>query len=156
MADTISWHVVTGRTARGTEPIGAVGFIGNNAVIVISFFDDYDGNKDGRVSWGEWAAAKLSPLSLKNKSVVEVAMAGRYDVGILSRDPSFNQMAMQMFQNFASGLIADGIYAAYFARGVRMGAGAAAVMITNSKVKQFVIRKGFEKAVKEAFDASVT
>lgn len=155
MADTISWFVVKGSTAKGTEPIGAVGFLGNDAVIVISFFDDLDGNKDGKVSWGEWAAGKISPISLKNKSVVEVAMAARYEVDIIMRDPGFNQMAAQMFQNFAAGMIADGIFAAYFARGVKMGGGAAAVMVTSSKVKQFVIKKGFEKAVKAAFDASV-
>lgn len=155
MADMISWCVVKGLTSNGTEPIGAVGFLGNDAVIVISFFDDLDGNKDGKVSLGERIAGRLSPISLKNKSVVEVAMAARNEIDIIMRDPSFRQMSAQMFQSFAAGMIADGIFAAYFARGVRMGAGAAAVMVTNSKVKQFVIRKGFEKAVKAAFEASV-
>lgn len=151
----VSWHVVSGLTANGTAPIGALGFIGNDVACVVSFFDDADGNKDGKVSWGERIAFKISPLSLKNKSVVEVAMQARYDIDVLSRDPSFHQMAMKMYLNFAQGLVVDGVYAVYFSRGIKAGAGALAVSLTSNKIKQFVIRKGFEKAVESAFKEAV-
>ena len=148
---TLYWHPVTGFTPNGSAPIGAIGFLGDDAVCVVSFFDDRDGNKDGKVSVGERLASMLSPLSLKNSAVVEVAMNARFDMDVLSRDPSFNQMAMKMYLNFARGLIVDGIYATYFGRGVKIGAGQLAVTLTSDRIKQIVIRKGFEKAVETAF-----
>ncbi|GEM_PF-869007 len=135
----------------GPEPIGAIGFIGNDVVAVVAFFDDRDGDKDGDVSLFERVAFKLSPVSMKGGNVVEVAMQARVDMDVIMRDPSFNQVAMQMFVKFAHGLVMDGIYAAYFSRGVSMTGKGVAKMITSSMVKGFVIRKGFESAVKKAF-----
>jgi len=147
----IEWVEVKGIKGKS---IGAIGFIGNNAVAVATFIEDEDGNEDGEVSWGEWIASKVSPLSLDGYAATKVAMAARVDMDILMRDPSFNQMAMNMYLNFARGLIADGVWTVYFSRGVNMVGGGVAKIITKGMVKQLVIRKGFEKAVREAFDAA--
>ncbi|MGH1330360.1 MAG: hypothetical protein ACRBBK_05715 [Paracoccaceae bacterium] len=136
------------------EPIGAIGFIGNDAVAVIAFYDDADGNKDGKVSLGEKIISKISPISLDGSAVVEVAMQARVDMDVIMRDPSFSKMAANMYLNFAKGLIADGIYAAYFGRGVKMTGKGIAKIVTSGMVKQLVVRKGFEKAVREAFDSA--
>lgn len=151
MAEQIDWMIVKG---LGDKPIGAVGFIGNDAVAIASFFADADGNQDGNVSWGEWIAYKISPLSIEGYAVVQVAMAAKYDLDILSRDASVADMANKMFLNFASGLVAQGIYVAYFSRGVSAVGGGIASKITSDMIKGFVIRKGFEAAVKRAFLAA--
>jgi hypothetical protein len=147
--DEIEWIVIEG---LGDRQIGAVGILEGQVAVVVSFYEDYDGNQDGKVSWGEWIAAKLSPIGIENKAVVEVAMAARYDLRVLEKDPGFQQEAARMFLEFARGLVADGIYAAYFSRGVSSIAKPIAGRITSNVVKQFVIRKGMEKAVKAVYD----
>lgn len=137
------------------KPIGAVGFLNNEAVAVVAFFDDRDGNKDGKVSFGERVAAFLSPIKVEGSAVTEVAMQARVEMEVLSRDPGFGQMAANMFMNFARGLMLDGIYAVYFSRGVSMVGGGIAKQVTSGMVKEFVVKKGFETAVKEAFKAAV-
>lgn len=152
MADKIEWIAV--RKFK-PEPIGAIGFIGNNIVAVASFFDDADGNQDGTVSVGEWAASKLM-FNLSGMAVTEVAMQARVQMDIVTRDASIQQIAAGMFSSFAAGLIAQGIYTAYFARGVSMISGGVATRIGGGMVKQLVIRKGFEAAVKQAFLAGMS
>ncbi|RYD38870.1 MAG: hypothetical protein EOP87_00495 [Verrucomicrobiaceae bacterium] len=136
------------------SPIGAIGFIGNDAVAVAAFFDDRDGNKDGKVSMGE-RIASMALFNLEGRAVVEVLMQARVEPDIVGRDQSVQTMASNTFLNFARGLISQGVYTAYFAPGVRMFGARAAELITTSMVKQFVIRKGFEKVVKEAFAAGL-
>lgn len=143
----IDWYEVK----SFNKPIGAVGILNGTACVVIAYHDDLDGNQDGTVSWGEWIAGKVSPISLDGRATTEVAMAARFDMRILERDPGFYDMANKMFLNFARGLVLDGIYAAYFSRGVSVIGGGVAKMITSSMVKEFVIKKGFEAAVKKVF-----
>lgn len=151
MANTIDWIIVD----RFGKQIGAVGFIGNQASVVVAFYDDYDADKSGKVSWGEWSIGKLSPLSLKGNAVVEVAMQARYDENIMMRDPSFQTLSANLFVNFAKGLIADGIYAAYFSQAVSAIATPIAGRMASNMVAQFAIRKGMESAVKAAYGAAV-
>lgn len=151
MAGNIDWIVVTGNT---NKKIGAVGFIGDQAAVIVSFYDYRDGNQDGKVSWGEAIGAKLSPFDLKKKPIAEVAMQARYDTDVMMRDPGFNQMAVNIFLNFASGLVADGVYAAYFSRAVGGLAGGVAGGVTSNVVKQFAIKKGMESAVKQAYQSA--
>ncbi|MCP4935870.1 MAG: hypothetical protein GY927_17090, partial [bacterium] len=101
----------------------------------------------------EWVASKISPIGLGGIGVTRVAMAGRLQMNILTRDSSFNNMATNLFANFAKGLVADGIYTVYFSRGVSGVAKSIAGRAANGLVKQFVIKKGMEKAVKEAYKA---
>lgn len=135
----------------GPEPIGAIGFIGNNVVAVIAFYDDKDANQDGKVSLGERVISSLSPISVEGRNVTEVAMTARVDRDITRRDASIDQMAKQMHLQFFSGLVMEGFYTVYFARGVKMTGKGVAKLITNNMVKELVIRKGFEAAVKKAF-----
>lgn len=137
------------------EPIGAIGFLGNDAVAIVAFYDDKDGNQDGKVSWGEKIASALSPISVEGKAVTEVAMQARVEMDVIMRDADFPRMAASIFMNFARGLVLDGIYAAYFKRGVSMAGGGVAKIVTSGMVKEFVVKKGFEKAVKEAFEKGV-
>ena len=147
-AAKIDWILIK---KYGPEPIGAVGFIGNDAAVVIGFYDDRDGNKDGEVSAGEWIAAKLSPISYEGSAVVEVAKQAVHNPLVTERDPTFRSMANTLFMSFARGMIIDGIYASYFKRGVSMAGGGIAKRVTDGMVKEFVVKKGFETAVKEVF-----
>lgn len=146
----IEWVIIDG---NGDQAIGAVGFIGHQAVVVVAFYDDLDANKDGKVSLGERAAGMV--LGMEGRAVAEVAMAARLDLDVIQRDGSFPEMAANLFVNFARGLVAEGVYLAYFSRGVGNLANVIAGQMTSSTVKQFVIRKGMEKLVKAAYDASV-
>ena len=152
MADQIDWIIIKG---FGDRNIGAIGFIGNKAAVVAAFYDDRDGNKDGKVSWGEAIAAKISPIKIKGRAVVEVAMAARLELDVVERDPSFPQEAIAAFQNFATGLIIDGIYASYLKFSVGQAAGAVAGRMVIGTAQQFMIRKGMEAAVKGLYDATV-
>ena len=135
----------------GPKPIGAVGFIGHDAVTIVAFFDDLDGNRDGKVGWGEWVVSKISPISIEGRNVAEVAMQGRVEPDIILRDDNFPQLAANIFLGFASGLVLQGYYAAYFARPVSLIGGGIAKRITSGMVKELVVRKGFETVVKKAF-----
>lgn len=152
MSKTVDWVLIT---KFRPDPIGAIGFIDNKAVAVIAFYDDRDGNKDGKISSGEWLASKLSPISIEDSAVTEVAMQARVEPDVILRDSSFPQKAANMFLNFARGLVIDGVYAAYFARGVKMAGGGVARHVTSGMVKEMVVQKGFEKAVREAFDLAM-
>jgi len=150
--DEIEWVVIKDITGR---EIGAVGFVSRKATVVVAFYDDRDANYDGEVSTLEWIAAKWSPLGIENKAVTEVAMAARDDPKVLRRDPSFNDQAMDMFFDFTRELLADGLYATYFSRGVASTSKSIAGRFTSDTVKQFAIRKGMEKAVKSVYDHSL-
>lgn len=139
----------------GAQAIGAVGFLGNEAVIIASYFEAADGNLDGQVSVGEWLTFKLSPIGLEKVNLNRVAQAAKYQEAILMRDANFHIWANQMFLNFASQMVRDGIYASYFRIPVARGAGALASALTRSKVKEFLVKKGLESAVEQAFKAAV-
>lgn len=150
--DDIEWVHVPGIDGRA---IGAVGFLGNQAAVVTAFYDDYDGNRDGEVDWLEWAASKVSPISLDGAAVVEVAMAARVMPAVVLRDGGFDTWAKQAFVSFAGGLVVDAVYAAYFSHAIRLATGGIASAIGGGLVREYVIRKGLETAVKAAYDASV-
>jgi hypothetical protein len=152
MSGNIEWVAVK---KWKPEPIGAVGFMGNSLVAIVAFYADEDANQDGKVSWTEWAASKVL-FDLSGKAVTEVAMQARVEPDILLRDQEIDRMAKNMFVNFASGLAVQGVYKVYFSRGVGMVGSAVARKITADMVKQLVIRKGFEAAVKRAFMAAAS
>ena len=68
--------------------------------------------------------------------------------------PDGGLQAIAQFMKFATSLVMDGIYAVYFSRGVKLAGGAVAKQITQSMVKQMIIRKGFEKVAKEAYKST--
>lgn len=148
----IEWVRVTGWANR---EIGAVGFKGNEAVVIAAFFDDRDGNKDGKVSLGEKTAALLFPIRISGMAVTQVARQAAADPDIIGRDANIGQMANELFMKFATRAVSDGIYAAYFSRAVGAGAGAIANTVVRGKVKQFVVKKTAESAVKKIFQEAV-
>lgn len=151
-AQTIDWVPVTGNTG---VRIGAVGFIGNDVAVVAAYFDVRDGDQDGRVSWGEAVVAFMSPIKVDGRAVTEVAMAARTNPDIILRDATFAQEAARMFVAFAGNLIKDGLYTVYFSRAVKAAGAGVAARVADGMVKQFVIRKGFEAAVKKTYDAAM-
>jgi len=151
-AGDIDWVVVKDDAQR---PIGALGFIGKNVAVITAFHDDRDGNMDGRVSWGEAVVAFMSPIRLDGSAVTAVAMAARNDLDILERDSSFRQEGARMFVAFASGLIKDGLYTIYFSRAVSAAGASIAARTVDGLVKQFVVRKGFDAAVKNAYNRAM-
>lgn len=152
-ANKITWVVIADAIDK-TKPIGAVGFIGGKAAVVVSFYEDYDANRDGSVGWGEWLAATLAPVDVTGRYSVEVAQIAKTNFEVLRRDGSFKTVAEKMLLNFAVGLVADGVYATYIARGVTFGASGLASKVTSSSIKHLMVRKGMEAAVKKAFRAA--
>jgi len=150
MASDITWKVVR---SWGNRQIGAVGFIDNKVAVITSFYDDADGDMSGGVSTGEWVASKL--WSVEGSAVTRVAMQARVDPDILLTDQGIDQIAKNMFLNFALGQIQEGIYKVYFSQGVGTIAEAIAGRVVTGYVKQYVIKKGMEALVKKAYDASL-
>lgn len=150
--NSVDWVAVPGVDGK---PIGAVGFVGNTAAVVVAFFEDLDGNRDGEVDWVEWVAGKISPIRLDGMAVTEVAMAARAMPAILTRDGSFDRWAKETFVGFAGGLVIDAAYAAWFSFGVRAIAGGIASAIGGGVVREYIVRKSMEAAVRRIYDVSV-
>ncbi|HET6332321.1 MAG TPA: hypothetical protein VFG30_03875 [Polyangiales bacterium] len=150
--DGIDWYVVK---AGNGKALGALGFIDDEVVVITSFFDDKDANRDGSVSIPERVVGMISPFGTKGQAVMEVAMAARFDMDVLERDPSFYNVAIHMWLNFSRNLVIDGAYAAWFSMGVGQVSGAIAKTVTKNLVKQFVIKKGMESTVKYATKKSM-
>lgn len=147
---SIDWKIV--RNSWTNKPIGAVGFIGNELAVITAFYEDKDANQDGSVGIGERV---FSMFSMKGRAVAEVASHAYADPDILMRDPSLYNLRGKLLVNFASGLVKEGIYKAWFSVSVGRAAGAIAGLVTQNAVKSFVIKKGLEKAVEAAYKQSV-
>jgi hypothetical protein len=152
MADTVDWMIIKGLANR---EIGALGFINNRVAIIAAFYDDRDGNMDGVVSWTEAIAAVIFPISIKNSAVMTVAIQAQVDDDVYSRDPDFKIVVDHMFQNFALGLIADGVYAVYFGQAISSLIKPIAGRIARNVIVQYAIRKGMEATVKRLYDSGV-
>lgn len=146
--DDIDWYIV--KLDGNTKPLGALGFVNDKVAVVASFYDDRDGNEDGSVSVPERVVSFLSPVRLEGRAVVKVAMAARLDLDVLERDPEFHTTAVNLWLNFARGLVKDGMYAAWMGVSVNIGCGIVAKQLADKLVKQFVIKKGMELIVKKA------
>ncbi|KJS19612.1 MAG: hypothetical protein VR78_03065 [Hoeflea sp. BRH_c9] len=143
---SIDWMIV--KDSYTAKPIGAVGFIDDKIAVITAFFDDLDANKDGTVQFYERAS---SLFSRSGGAVAEVASHAYADPDILMRDPSLYNLRGKLLVQFATGLLAEGVYTAYFSRAIGMAAGAIGNQISQNAVKSFVIKKGMETAVKAAF-----
>ena len=143
------WVIVQDRSGRD---IGLVGFLGDDAVAIASFFDSRDADKDGKVGVAERVVSALSPVSLDGRAVAEVAMQGRANPLIVERDTGFRSMSANIFASFGASMAVDAVWGGYFKRGVSATGTGMAKAITGNMVKQMVIRKGFERAAREAFD----
>ncbi len=148
---SIDWMIIDGHS----KPIGALGFIGNRVAIITAFHDDRDGDKSGDLSLGERAVGLFMGGLLEGNAVAEVAMSARVDLAVIERDAGFAQDAVNIWLEFAANAIAEGIYMVYMSRGVKAAAGAVAKQIGGNAVREFAIRKGMEKAVKELYDVAI-
>jgi hypothetical protein len=148
----LEWVIVKDFAQR---EIGAIGFVGGKAAVITTFYDHRDGNKDGSVSGFEKLGAYLSPFDLESRAVVEVAMAAATNTEVIRRDTSFGQTANNLFLGFARDMVKEAVYKVYFSQCVGSLAKSVAGAMTKNLVKQFVIRKGMEKAVKEIYDAQI-
>ncbi len=144
----INWIVVK---SHGNKEIGAIGFINNKVAVIASFYDDRDGNQDGKVSMTERITAAIFPISLNGSDIARVAMQARVQSNIVLKDPTIHRIAMNIFLNFSRNLVAEGIYAVYFSRGISKVSSFAASNITSNFAIEYAIRKGMEKEVKNAY-----
>lgn len=150
MGTKFDWIVVQDYAGRD---IGMIGFVGEDAVAIATFFDGRDANQDGKVSVAEWLVSTASFNTLKDRSVAAVAMAARHNSLVTSRDPSFDSYGKTVFTSFAAAMGMEAVWMAYFKPGVSALGRNVAQRITDSMIKQLVIRKGFEKVAREAFGA---
>jgi hypothetical protein len=150
----IDWVMIQSNTSDSY--IGAVGFLSDEsgeekAAVIVSFYDDYDGNEDGKLSIGEKVMRLASPISMKGRAATAVAMQARFNEEVLSRDPNFGTLAAKALTNFATSMAIDGIYLSYLKFPVASAAKAIVGNITQQVIKGFIVRKGMEAAVKKAF-----
>ncbi len=149
MPGPIEWIAIKGFKPT---PIGAIWFIGNKAVAIAAFYDDADANQDGKIEG--FRERIVSMIGLEGRNIAEIAMEARVNLEVVRRDANFAQEAPRIWLSFAKKLLIQGVYQAYFARGVSMVGSGVAKRITNGMVKQLVVRKGFETTVKNAFMAA--
>ena len=148
-SDELDWYVV--RAIDERLPIGALGFVGNQLAIIVAFFDDQDGDKNGRVSIGEFVVSRIIPFRITGRNIVEVVIAAKDDVKVNERDPEFKRTATKLFLSYFSGLIVDGAYTAWLGVSINRASGIVARQISAGLVKQFVIKKGMEGVVREMY-----
>jgi len=146
----LDWKIV--KNSWTHKPIGALGFIGDEIAVVVAFYDDKDANQDGKVSLPERFFLKFS---MQGRALAEVVNHAYADPEIAMRDPSIYRHRGELTVKFASGLVAEGIYKAWFAPGIRRAAGAIAGQITQNMISYFVIKKGLEKAVEASYKKTI-
>jgi hypothetical protein len=134
------------------SPIGQIGFLGNKAVIIVSYLDEYDLNKDGSFGWDEWFASFVDMSGLlKNEQFTKVAMTARVNPKVLNIDSGFHQKANNIYLSFASGLMISGIYDVYLSQAVTSAASLVGKRVIGDSLKRkYLIEKGAEEAVEEA------
>jgi hypothetical protein len=167
MATRFGWVIVRELEKRPEKriPIGAVGFIGVDgngrtadswtAVVVVAFHLDADADRDGKVSFGEWLATKASPIGVGGSAVAHVAMQAMLNERVLMLDNQFRQFAGRLLVEFAHDASLDALFRIYVLPALGPMLGSAASCLASGIVKEWVVRKGFEKAVKAAWDSAV-
>lgn len=145
MAETapLDWLLIYHKTP---VPIGAVGFMENSVVAVVSFFEDNDIQADALV--GKRAPSDSSAVAL-------VAMKARQDMNVTVRDPHFQSAATRLSIDFERNVMLSGIYRTYFQRGVSMTGRGASQQIAGNFVKHFTFKKGSEGVITDAFRAAL-
>ena len=138
------------------SPIGQIGFLDNKAVIIVAYYDDYDTDKNGKVSWGEWITSFTDQTGLfDNEQFTKVAMTARLDSRVLSIDDGFYQKANNIYLSFAGGMIISGMYEVYLSQAVASAASLVGKrIIGNSLTRRFLVEKGAEKIVEKALNAA--
>lgn len=152
MSQQIEHIIITDHQGR---EIGSVGFLGNEVAVITAFYEDSDGNLDGSVGFLETIWDWFGPVSTENRAVTTVAQFARLDERVYGRDAGFDQVARQLFYNFARGLLIDGAYEVYLSGAVADLVAQFTHRIPTQIVRGFIVRKGLEDKVKEIFDAAI-
>lgn len=146
----LTWYPI--KEAYGSKIVGTAAFQGDDLIVVTSFYDDKDMNLDGEVSLLE----KLNPFGMGGKGLAMSFTGLKSNPDLWMKDPNaINSGWGRAFVKLGSGLIADGIYLVYFNQAVGKLSGVAASGITSNPIKNFVIKKGMEKLVKKAYEATM-
>lgn len=160
MSQPIEWILVSDRF--GNKKIGCVGFIGDDPIAVLGFYDDYDANKDGTVSSLEWLAGKVFPVSLNGTNTLEVLARAREQATLMiasgaspERAANVSRMFARSFSSIGIGMVLDGVFRAYIAPGISMSGQAIGQHIGANMIKTFLIKKGMEATAKAAFEAAI-
>ncbi len=140
------WIEVVGNT---NIPIGAVAVHGHTIPIVVAYFDDLDGNRDGVVSTGEKIAGFLAKSvgiggALSGSSVLAVLMAARHEPEIAVDTDFRSGVFAQTYNEWGKRAILDAAYGAYFKPLIGIAAGQIAGNLTSNAIKAFAIKKGME------------
>jgi hypothetical protein len=155
MADrNIEWIVIF----SGPYKIGAVGFLGNTAAVVVSFYDDRDFDHSGKVSFGEKVGSflySLTPLPKPMGGMSQVMYLASFNPDIINRDLDFARDAQMNYWSEIESRVTSAYYALYIGNQVSEIAGAIAGRVASNVVAKYVIRKGLESAVKAAFGVEV-
>ncbi|QND53260.1 hypothetical protein HB779_16185 [Phyllobacterium sp. 628] len=148
--DKIEWIIV--RNYR-QKPLGAVGFIGGKFVTAAAFYDDKDLNEDGSVSIVERVQTMIASQKYRSLATVVTNAALMADE-IPDLDPII-ELDVTMTKRYFGAAVLDGMYAVYLSPGVGSIAKAVAGNLVAGAVKQYLVTKGMEAAVKQYFRANV-
>jgi len=139
---------------KSKKVIGAIGFVENKIAVVATFYADKDWNNDGRVSFLKENVGSFM-FSFRGRALLDVTKEARLDTNIYIKDPEgITKLHSKGLTQFGFGMINEGIYLSYFKMGVAKSCGAIAGKLVRGTAAKFLLRKGMEKAVKEAYDAS--
>ncbi|MEM8490349.1 MAG: hypothetical protein AAF756_05940 [Pseudomonadota bacterium] len=142
----MNWKIVNDSWKK--TPIGAIGFIGDEIAVVGTFYEDSDFNNDGKTDLKE---RFLMPFSMRGRALANVLSHAYADPKIATIDSSLAAMRGRAVQAFAGGMLVEGVYLAYFKRGVGSVAGSAAKALVKGPFARFVVKKGMGSMVKSAY-----
>ncbi|KAG1713772.1 Protein ClpV1 [Nymphon striatum] len=128
--------------------IGALAILDGKLAAIAAYHEDADWDQDE-------LEAFFQVIGAKGRSVLAVATQAKSDPDLLINYPSIYNMQGNLTAQYGAAMVVDGIYAVYFSRGVKVMSKGIARTIVSGTVKEFVVQKGLESAVKKAFEASI-
>ena len=141
----LDWVIIRYRSMK----IGAIGFVGNRAAVIASFFKPNDYNRDGEVSILERLTGLIGPINAEGLGVVEIVQAAKCHEGVYTRDETFELMANRMALHFFSQVVVEGAFSAWLYRSLRAVDASIPALAAGASVKQMIIRKGMKPVVKK-------
>lgn len=139
--------------------IGAIGFYAGKAVLVVSFFDADDNNRDGKVSTKErvtnYLIEKVTPFDARAQLFFNIMSIAGKDLEVVRRDAGFATECYNMQLGYAAQMVSDAATLVYLKPAIKKLALPLSMAITKNPIKQFVIRKGMSKLAEQAIKASV-
>ena len=140
---------------NANKVIGAVGFIGDEAVIIASLFDDRDLDQDGKVSFGEKVKSLIPLIGSDGAALAEVGKYAAHDMDLMMRDTQIRAFGYKQFTAYANNLIREGIYITYFQRPISIGSGTLASHVTTGVIKQIAVKQTAKAAVGKAMKSAL-